>query len=216
MTPTPREGARTMSRSVEFDYLRQIARQYGDLLTEEDFHRCADTRDSQQLRELASAYDAIDSRGHVRAISEWLVHRTTTAVDERERLFSWQVGRLLLLFGYLEKKGIAPFSSGRVRIIEEKKTPNWGNLPSELQYLVDAVQHCGQLSTEGDVMSFLDRASDGDLEVLARTAEQIRLHGHMKAINEWMDRFPLTEYQEAWLVYCLLLLMDHANLLEGL
>lgn len=51
-----------------------------------------------------------------------------------------------------------------------------------------------------------------DMELLARTAERMRINDHWPALNEWMDKFPIDQHYEAWLVYSLVGLMDHAGL----
>jgi hypothetical protein len=112
----------------------------------------------------------------------------------------------------MAEQNVPPFSSYEVAFIEKHNPPNWNNLPRELEYLKDIAEVYGVYYSGSDMLKFLDQASEKDMEILSSTAEKIRLNGHAKMINEWIDQFDMVKHTEASMVYCLLGVMDQAGL----
>lgn len=123
------------------------------------------------------------------------------------------MGSLLNLFSHLGRNNVWPFANQKVRYIEEPRKPNWENLPPEFRYLKEPAERYGIYGSESDMLEFLENAAEDDMEVLSGTAEKIRLGGHMESIIDWINRYQMDKHQEAWLVYCLLGVMDHGGLL---
>jgi hypothetical protein len=203
-----------MNGIAQFGYLSGVANKYGSLYFENDFQAVIDGIKQDQLQELAAAYEAIESKRHAHAISKWIHHcfAEKLKVSRKEFRFSQEVGQLFVLFGHLATRGFPPFNSRTVEFVQQHKKPNWDNLPQELGYLAEVAEKYGGNYTESDILEFLDHAREDDMELLARTAERIRLNSQSKQIDEWLRRFPMDKHQEAWLVHCLLGVMDHAGL----
>jgi hypothetical protein len=202
-----------MSGPTEFTYLHDVARKYHLVANRQQLEALFEGNWDERLRELAEVYEEIDHRKDDLRISHWLSDGPIgNPKDKKDADFKWDVGRLFLAFDYLASKDIPPFSSLRVVFTDQIRRPNWNNLPHELNYLIEVAEAYAAHSTEGEMLDFLEHAHEKDLEILARTAERIRLNGHIKTINEWMDRFDMVEHQEAWMVYCVLGLLDHAGL----
>ena len=201
---------------TDFGYLSAVAAKFGRFYLSDEFKSFVKQATAQQLRELAEAYEAIDRRNDAYRISRWLdrCFLERKSVSREEFKLSRQVGQLFVLFDHLEDSKLPPFSSGKVTFIEKFKKPNWNNLPEDLGYLREPAEHFGSLGYEAEMIAFLGRATDEEMEWLARTSEQIRVKDHIKSIETWMDRFAINKHQEAWLVYCLLGVLDHAGLLD--
>jgi hypothetical protein len=162
----------------EFSYLREVAKKYGSLYIVDEINNFFNNINTQQLNELATAYELIDSRGDACKISHWIHYcfKHKHEVGYHESSFSSGVAVVLRLFGDLGEKNIPPFSSCRVGLIEEPpKKPNWDNLPAELEYLREPAERYGAYGTSQELWTFLDNATEEEMELLARTAEQIRL-----------------------------------------
>ncbi len=196
-----------------FDYLRDVADKYGRFYAVKEFESFVDSVTDEQIRELSAAYHLINFRGDAPAISRWIDHcfEFRNNVPKLEFDFSSKVGQLLLLFQYLGDRGIQPFASRAVQYVEQTKAPDWSNLPGDLHYLIELAEEYGVYSNEEDVITFLNRAHPNDLEKLAIAAERMRLNGHIELVNQWLKRFPLDKHPEAWLIHCLLTVMDHAG-----
>jgi hypothetical protein len=198
----------------KFEYLRDVARKYGGFYGVQEFESFIDHVSDEQLKELRAAYETIDSRDDSFRISRWIddCFERRGQITKTEFNFSSDVGQLLLLFDYLSRRGIQPFSSEKVEYVEIIKKPNWENLPHELHYLIDVAEAYGVYSSESDVRVFLDHAHPSDRETLARTAERIRLSRHSTLIDEWVKKHPFEKHQEAWMIYWLVVVMAHAGL----
>jgi hypothetical protein len=203
-----------MQTSDDFSYLRAVAEKYGNLYMAKEFEDFCEQASQEQLRELAAAYESIADREDSLRLSRWIENCTKLGyqLSRHERLFSQRVGQLFLLFDHLARRGLAPFADGRVAFIESYVRPNWANLPEQLQYLVEAAEVHGVHYTESDMWEHLACVREEDMELLARTAEKIRLNGHFEVINRWLDRFEMVKHREAAMVYFMLGVMDHAGL----
>lgn len=203
-----------MHHKSDFDYIRKVASKYGKLYVAEEFKAFLDNLNDEQLDELKSVYEMLESKDDSLRISRWISRcfDPKSGAKKHEIAFARQVGQILLLFEHLGEKGMSPFSSYEVGFIRDFKKPNWHNLPDELKYLIDVAEVYGIHHTEEDILTFLDNAHSRDLKLLKQTAQRIRLGDHMQMIQKWLMRFPLDEHEEASLVYFLLLLMDHAGL----
>jgi hypothetical protein len=203
-----------MEQMSDFDYLREVAARYENLYFDAQFESFFDNVSETEMGDLTRAYQSIASRGDTYVLSRWIDNCLfgKPGGGSREKRFAQQLGRLFLVFEYLAFRNVPPFSSREVTFIEEFKKANWKNLPSELDFLIDAAKKYGVYISESEMFAFLETASEDDMEMLARTAEKIRLGGKMPAIDKWIDAFPFTEHQESRLVYFLLGLMDHAGL----
>jgi hypothetical protein len=203
-----------MQASSDFEYLREAATKYGKFWLADEFQAFLQSATETEVRDLREIYESIRSRGDAERLSRWIDRcgrpRVDVSYDERE--FCRRVGRLLVLFDFLGENLLVPFSSGDVQYVEPVRTPDWSNLPSELEYLREPADSFGRYSSEGEVGDFLARATPEDLELLARTAEQVRVNRHHELITQWFERNPFDTHYEAWLVYWLFGVMDHAGL----
>jgi hypothetical protein len=85
-------------------------------------------------------------------------------------------------------------------------------LPSELQYLAEPAMKYGANQYGYQVDQFIQFATEEDLERLAAIGERIRLNQHTDKIDDFLDKYPITEYQEAANLYFLLGLIDAAGI----
>jgi hypothetical protein len=198
---------------AEFDYLDDVARKYGDFYLSHEFDDFIQRATEGDLEALRIVYEEIDKRGDAYRLSRW-IHGclfSTSKPTPRELRFAQRIGQLFVLFDHLGEHGIAPFSSGKVAYIEVYKKPNWDNVPPELHYLAEVAERFGIRLSEPEMLAFLEDANESDLELLARTAERMRLNGHYTLLLEWLDRCSV-DSPEANRVYAVVGLMDHAGL----
>jgi hypothetical protein len=85
-------------------------------------------------------------------------------------------------------------------------------LPAELAYLAQPAMRFGIYQFEDHVGAFLSAASNEDMEELARLAERVKFNDHFTLVNDWLDRYEMTEYREAANLYFLFGVMDAADL----
>jgi hypothetical protein len=201
-------------RQQRFPYLRDVALKYGSFWLAREFESFAATATPEQLMELAAAYDEICRREDVMRISRWMADNITFTdlIGPPDREYCQQVGQLFLLFDHLADKNIAPFASRQVRYIERVRIPDWTNVPEVLRYLIPFAEKYGKYVTESNILDFLDRAGEIDMEQLASAAEQIRLNGHHRLIDDWLQKHSMVEHEEASLFFWLLMMLDHADL----
>ena len=199
-------------QSADFEYLREPARKYGGMYGVTELEAFVDKVSAAQLEELQSTYAMIANRDDSFRISRWMddSFERRHQIPKRESDFASQVGQMFVLFGYFARRGIQPFSSGKVEYLEVVIKPNWANLPKELDYLIDVAETYGVYQSETDIILFLEQAHPNDLEVLATTAERIRLNAHSKMIDEWLKR---SDLQTEWsMIFYLMLMFLHAGL----
>src|SRR5262245_55257450 len=120
-----------------FEYLREPARKYGRFYFVDDFASFIDGMTQDSLLEIRNVYDQIDAHGDAYRIAAWIDDNAQQRKRDREGEFSQSVGQLIVLFDHLAKRGIQPFSTGRVEFVRAARKPDWKNLPSALNYLVD-------------------------------------------------------------------------------
>lgn len=85
-------------------------------------------------------------------------------------------------------------------------------LPSELQYLVGPAFHYGAHSFESSMFDFLDRATPGEMAELRQIASRVKQGGHYDLVNEFLDKYSMSEHDECDKLYSLFGVMDHADL----
>jgi hypothetical protein len=93
--------------------------------------------------------------------------------------------------------------------------PNIGilaKLPPELAYLAEPAMRFGVHQFDGQVAAFLASAAPEEMGELARLAERARLGNHYARVNEWLDKYDMTKYEEAANLYFMFGLMDAADL----
>lgn len=204
-----------MQDPKEFDYLRDIARKYGDFYFQDDINAFARSVTPAQLAELAAAYDKIDAKDHAYAISRWIqrcLYDKAIRVDNREKRFAQRLGQLFVLFDHLGESGLRPFSSGKVAFIERYRKPHWDNLPKTLHYLIPVAEAYGRFSSDDELLEIVGNATMTDRLALKQAADKIRANNHSPRLREWLRRFSIREHEEAWMIHCLLRLMDHTGL----
>lgn len=203
-----------MNPLVEFDYLREVAQKYGMFYSGKDLDEFSAQLTQEQKKELGAAYEEIDKRQDAYRLSRWI--HGCKFEDKRpgfhELRFAQQLGQLFVVFDQLAGREMAPFASRRVAFIEKYQKPVWSNVPDELKYLIDVAQtYAGSLS-EADMRSVVDRATDADIEILARTAERVRARGDYPVFLNWLKHWPLDKHEEAKIIYSLFGVLDHAGL----
>ena len=92
-----------------------------------------------------------------------------------------------------------------------ERSGSFAYLPAELEYLIEPAMTYGVLQFDDDVDRFLERATEEDLESLARVAECIHLNHHDDLIGSFLDDYPITEYSESANLYFLLGVIDAAD-----
>jgi hypothetical protein len=197
----------------EFEYLHDLGMEYGDFYLEDQFKDFVVNATNDQLSEVAIAYKIIESRDDAFRLSRWVdrCYDPHLTIDWQERAFARRVGQLLILFHYLADARIPPFSSRNVEYVEAIKKPNWQSLPVQVRYLIDVAESHGIYSSEAEIVDFLAKADQRDIDLLAETAQKLQANGHMQILNDWQRRHPFDEYQEARMVEWLLCLIDHAG-----
>ncbi len=202
-----------MQEESGFEYLWEAAGKYGNFYAVDEFESFVDNVTEGQLKELRTAYEAIGSRDDSFRISRWMddCFERRWTMPKRGSDFSMRVHQMFVLFKYFLERGIAPFDSEKVQYIPIYKKPNWQNLPAELEYMIEPAEAYGHYQFESAILDFLDHAHANDMEVLARTAERIRLNGHSTAIDLWLKR-PDLGMTEWALVYWLMMMIFHAGL----
>lgn len=86
------------------------------------------------------------------------------------------------------------------------------HLPIELQYLVEPALTYGRFQFDADIFAFLEGATKAEKSELRGVADHARQGGHFKTVNKFLDRYEITEYQEAACLYFLFLVLDYAGL----
>lgn len=87
-------------------------------------------------------------------------------------------------------------------------------LPPELEYLSEVLEQYGRIGGEGEICDFLHLADTQTLAKLQAIGDRIRMMGHLKSINQFMDAHPIDKNETSARLYFLLLLLDHADMLE--
>jgi hypothetical protein len=85
-------------------------------------------------------------------------------------------------------------------------------LPTELAYLAEPAMHYGVHHFDDDIDRFLRSASAAEMDELAALAEKVRLNNHYTRVNEWLNAYTMTEYEEAANLYFMFGVMDAADM----
>ena len=182
------------ARVAQYD--RRLGRhvEYGETLSQNEI---------ELLRQL---YTEIVAKGHNSLINTW--HQGHNGKGRCPPETTFPVYGLLCLFAQLGKLGIAPFTDGVVCPQESKsaETLDWSKLPPSLQYLAGPAEVYGRLQFEDRIYEFLQEQMSADQRAELQELSH-RYRRDDKAINRWLDEFPMTKHAEARLVYftgCLL------------
>src|SRR5262249_36186452 len=85
-------------------------------------------------------------------------------------------------------------------------------LPVEVQYLIEPALKYGVHQSDDKRDRFLQKIAPKQLEELAAVAERYRLSEHHDLVEDFLDKYPITEYPEAAKLYFLFLILDEAGL----
>jgi hypothetical protein len=197
----------------DFGYLLSVAKKYGSLYLLDEINSLLDNINEKQITDLRIAYELIEDKNDSERINLWIQECSKNRYEKsyQEFVFSREVAKLFVLFYHLGDRKLSPFSSYRVCLTEEPRTPEWKNLPTELQFLrVPAERYAND--SQSSTMTVEADPSGEDFRALAKAAEVIKKNGYLKTINSWLDRFDMQEHEEAWLIYNLLGVFDRCDL----
>ncbi len=199
--------------SNKFEYIRPIADRFGNLYFAHEFQEFIDQMTQEQQRELEEAYRTIVKRNDSRDLSRWgneQIKENLEKKPSRRDPFPMRLGQLFLLFGALGERGIKPFDSGEVVWYEQDEHAcDWSILPKELTFLISSAEQYGGRQGEGEIIDFLDNATDDEKQDLSEIARRIRSDNLAENINSWLNRFPLDKHTESAKLYSL---MGHLDL----
>ena len=85
-------------------------------------------------------------------------------------------------------------------------------LPDELSYLAQPAIEYGRFQFDDDIFGFLDSATDAQMAELSSIADRVRDNDHYPAVNRFLDKYPITDHEQAVCLYFLFGVMDHADL----
>ena len=197
-----------MEHTHEFEYLREVAQKYGLLYGVDELDAAADNMTPERLQELRDVYAIICSGDNRSRIERWIGDSLERRgkISKREFDFAMGVGQVFVLFDYLVRRGIQPFCDEETEYSHPCTKLNRDKLPKELVYLIEPAEIYGIHQSESEIFQFLDRAHRSDMDVLARTAERIRVNRQLTAITEWRlkdENLPEAELV-GWLIMMLL------------
>jgi len=86
------------------------------------------------------------------------------------------------------------------------------HLPPELKYLIRPAFKFGRHQFDSSMFNFLDRASRSDMQELSEIADRVKTNNHYDDVNEFLDRYSMTDHEECANLYFLFGVMDHADL----
>ena len=203
-----------MQSELDLSYLQPVAAKFGNLYLVEEFERFAANVTKGELQQLAAAYLELARREDAAPISRWIDECTMNAdtISYSDKILSSSLAQLFGVFCYLADRNISPFSSREVAFIECRRVPDWSNLSSELAYLQHPAERYEKHYSEEEMDRFLGNITGDDYCYLQELANTIRGKKHAPLINEWLRQHSLTKHYEAWLVYCLVMVLDALNL----
>jgi len=121
-----------------------------------------------ELVELRTAYEAIATRGHGLAITQWCL---SIPAKTPAREASEEVRGLLLLFERLAERDLSPFTDGRVRYVPPESPPlDWSKLPDSLREWLPWLKKFGE-SSEFELYEYVQDATEEQLRELATLKE---------------------------------------------
>ena len=128
--------------------------------------------------------------------------------NDAERDAAFYIQRFLFLLRELAQLKIQPFSEKPI-LAERPPAPfNWSILPADLSYLGEAAERYSSLSTELDIVEWLDQSTEMDLLELNKLAQ--RMFDDDSKIRSWSEGF--SDTQEAFHMNWLYLILDHAGI----
>jgi len=195
----------------ELRYLRRPAVKFGFIFVTQDYDEVIRRLSPDALRELAEVSERIRRNGHQRPISQWI---TECYGPEDPVGYDGAVTNMLFLLDELGERGMSPFDRGMPFFVEIEDTEplDWTKLPEELSYLIEPAEKYGVYQSSAQKAEFFENMTPEEEEELVRAYERIAVAGHMQMINEWLDRYPITDHREAALVWGLLSVMDAMGL----
>ncbi|HEX8913099.1 MAG TPA: hypothetical protein VF796_12135 [Humisphaera sp.] len=195
----------------EFAYLEQVLDRYTYWARDNpDYAGRAKVLTPAELAELATAYEEIDRRGDVAALSAWS-RREDAALSEQCEAFHTESDarvargepplpsdqfppvepafRLFLMFDALARRRVPPFDSRRVAYVEAPRVPDWSKLPPPLAWLREPVLRY----VDYYARSFREpRRVPPDLRPeLTRLAERLTWTGEWKLALKWLAEAPV-------------------------
>lgn len=187
-----------------FQYLASALEKYAvdDVQVKQEQDRIVDSLTAADLTELARVYREIERRGDALALSRF----SRGPRDDEWGLERRRVWLLFCLFHALARRDIEPFASRTVEYQGEVVQLDWSKLPPELQYLAGPAEKYGKYQFMEDVWNFFDRMTPAEYEELLEVER--RGKEDWKKIDEFLDRYPMTEHKECALIYFLFLLID--------
>lgn len=69
----------------------------------------------------------------------------------------------------------------------------------------------GRYQFDDEIDSFLQTATENDLNVLAQIAERVQLNKHQELIDDFLDEYAITEYSESAKLYFMFGVIDAAD-----
>lgn len=194
----------TLDNHTRFDYLADVAAKYGsdDLLILQRKQGVIDALSVSDLAMLAEAYEEIARRDDNKALSD---HVKPPVADKKRR----QLLMLVILFKDLADRGIEPFSSRKVQLVEDDAAFDWSKLPADLQYLAAPAERYGKYQFEGDIEAFLSSMTAADRAEL-RDINQKWAEDYEK-IDKFRKAHRITEHRESKYVYFMLHMIAIAN-----
>jgi len=85
-------------------------------------------------------------------------------------------------------------------------------LPCDLHYLIEPARKYGKYQFDNDIDRFLDAISPSEFKELENLAYIIRVRGDYKRVNNWLDCYDITEYEESAQLYYMFGVLDAADI----
>ena len=85
-------------------------------------------------------------------------------------------------------------------------------LPPEIEYLVGPAFRYGRHQFESSMFKFLDSATKSEIADLKRLASIVRKNQHYDVVNDFLDKYSMSDHTECECLYSLFGVMDHAGL----
>lgn len=186
------------------------AAQAVSMLSNLEFERLDDPELSDLKRLVRDAHREIIDRGLIEAASRFALEDDPKRSKKRDAA-SWGVRQLICAMMCAADAGIEPFASEPVRFVEDPEPErDWSILPDSLAPLAEFAERFGHLQFEGNIVAFLDHASEQEWDELRRLAAFYS--EHHAAVDEFSMREDLEDRPEMHRVFSLPLLLDHAGL----
>jgi hypothetical protein len=167
----------------------------------------------EQLMHLIPVYEKLLMQDELNGLWNWL--ERASQGSEFERGAAWYIGGILMVFSDLAENDVSPFSRKRISP-SRPKAPLQGigvliHLPDTLSYLIGPAMKYGRYQFENQMSQFLEHATSDELEELAIIAERVLVNDHYPEVNRFLDRYRITEHEEAANLYFLFNVLDCAG-----